>query len=197
MRRPALQAATAGAVAWRFRCAESRAPRTNATPAPAERVLGGVAPHEAPPVVIEDDGAIVRAVPRPPAPALAVRRRPCRPRPDARPRPAAFRRHLDRRARGRFSLGGARQRAPVRSADPAGELARAPDGAFVVVMTHNHPLDLAIVHAALAAAPPGAAGRFGYVGLIGSASKRRGSRAGCARPVSRRIGSRGSSVPSA
>ena len=55
---------------------------------------------------------------------------------------------------------------PLRSADPAGELVRAPDGAFVVVMTHSHPRDLAIVHAALAA------GRFGYVGLIGSASKR-------------------------
>ena len=84
---------------------------------------------------------------------------------------------------------------PLRSADPADEIAHAPDGAFVVVMTHNHPLDLAIVHAALAApspqatgppdasAPLGAAapfgtaaspeaGRFGYVGLIGSASKR-------------------------
>ena len=73
---------------------------------------------------------------------------------------------------------------PLRSADPAGELAHAPAGAFVVVMTHNHPLDLAIVHAALAAtpseapappgaaAPLGAAGRFDYVGLIGSASKR-------------------------
>ena len=55
---------------------------------------------------------------------------------------------------------------PVRSADAAGELAGAPDGAFVVVMTHSHALDLAIVHAALVA------GRFGYVGLIGSASKR-------------------------
>ena len=55
---------------------------------------------------------------------------------------------------------------PVRSADAAGELARAPDGAFVVVMTHSHALDLAIVHTALAA------GRFGYVGLIGSAGKR-------------------------
>ena len=55
---------------------------------------------------------------------------------------------------------------PVRSADAAGELAGAPDGAFVVVMTHSHALDLAIVHAALAA------GRFGYVGLIGSAGKR-------------------------
>lgn len=54
----------------------------------------------------------------------------------------------------------------VRSADPAAELARAPSGASIVVMTHHHPLDLAIVHAALAA------GRFGYVGLIGSESKR-------------------------
>ena len=54
----------------------------------------------------------------------------------------------------------------VRSADPASELARAPSDASIVVMTHHHPLDLAIVHAALAA------GRFGYVGLIGSASKR-------------------------
>ena len=55
---------------------------------------------------------------------------------------------------------------PVRSAAPAAEIARAPSDAAIVVMTHNHPLDLAIVHAALAA------GRFGYVGLIGSASKR-------------------------
>ena len=55
---------------------------------------------------------------------------------------------------------------PLRSADTASELSRAPEGAFVVVMTHSHPRDLAIVHAALAA------GRFGYVGLIGSASKR-------------------------
>ena len=54
----------------------------------------------------------------------------------------------------------------VHSADPAGEVARAPDGTLIVVMTHSHTRDLAIVHAALAA------GRFGYVGLIGSASKR-------------------------
>ena len=54
----------------------------------------------------------------------------------------------------------------LRSADPAGEVARAPAGALIVVMTHSHARDLAIVHAALAA------GRFGYVGLIGSASKR-------------------------
>ena len=54
----------------------------------------------------------------------------------------------------------------LRSAGPAGEVSRAPDGALIVVMTHSHARDLAVVHAALAA------GRFGYVGLIGSASKR-------------------------
>ena len=52
------------------------------------------------------------------------------------------------------------------SADPAGEVAGAPAGALIVVMTHSHARDLAVVHAALAA------GRFGFVGLIGSASKR-------------------------
>jgi len=54
----------------------------------------------------------------------------------------------------------------LHSTDPAGEVARAPDGSLIVVMTHSHARDLAIVHAALAA------GRFGHVGLIGSASKR-------------------------
>lgn len=54
----------------------------------------------------------------------------------------------------------------VRQADAPEALAAAPDGAFVLVMTHSHALDLAIVHKALAAC------RFGYVGLIGSASKR-------------------------
>ena len=54
----------------------------------------------------------------------------------------------------------------VRLDDPAEALADAPDGSFVLVMTHSHPLDLAIVHAALAG------GRFPYVGLIGSKSKR-------------------------
>ena len=54
----------------------------------------------------------------------------------------------------------------LHSIDPAGEVARAPDGALIVVMTHSHARDLAVVHAALAA------GWFGYVGLIGSASKR-------------------------
>jgi len=46
------------------------------------------------------------------------------------------------------------------------EIDAAPDGAFIVVMTHSHPLDLGIVSRALAAE------RFGYVGLIGSATKR-------------------------
>ena len=46
------------------------------------------------------------------------------------------------------------------------ELGSAPDGAFVVVMTHSHAADLEIVHAALVA------DRFGFVGLIGSATKR-------------------------
>lgn len=41
-----------------------------------------------------------------------------------------------------------------------------PDGAQVLVMTHSHALDLAIVGAALAS------GRFAHVGLIGSATKR-------------------------
>jgi xanthine dehydrogenase accessory factor len=54
----------------------------------------------------------------------------------------------------------------IASADPPAELVAAPDGALIVTMTHSHPLDLAIVSAALAA------GRFGYVGLIGSATKR-------------------------
>lgn len=54
----------------------------------------------------------------------------------------------------------------VRSGDPEALLAAAPDQAFVAVMTHSHALDLQIVDAALGA------GRFGYVGLIGSATKR-------------------------
>jgi xanthine dehydrogenase accessory factor len=52
------------------------------------------------------------------------------------------------------------------SDDPPSEIDAAPDGALVVVMTHSHPLDLAIVARALSAE------RFGYVGLIGSATKR-------------------------
>jgi xanthine dehydrogenase accessory factor len=50
--------------------------------------------------------------------------------------------------------------------DPAASLAAAPDGTFVLVMTHSHALDLEIVAAALAS------GRFPHVGLIGSDTKR-------------------------
>jgi xanthine dehydrogenase accessory factor len=50
--------------------------------------------------------------------------------------------------------------------EPASALAAAPDGALIVVMTHSHALDLDIVAAALKAE------RFGYVGLIGSQTKR-------------------------
>ena len=51
---------------------------------------------------------------------------------------------------------------PIRSR----ELGAAPDGAQVLVMTHSHPLDLAIVSEALRQQ------RFSFVGLIGSATKR-------------------------
>ena len=49
---------------------------------------------------------------------------------------------------------------------PAAELDAVPDGAFVLVMSHSHALDFDVVLAALRAR------RFGYVGLIGSASKK-------------------------
>ncbi|KAF0128746.1 MAG: xanthine dehydrogenase accessory factor, partial [Xanthobacteraceae bacterium] len=50
--------------------------------------------------------------------------------------------------------------------DPAESLARLPDGAQILVMTHSHAEDLAIVAAALSPA------RFAHVGLIGSQTKR-------------------------
>ena len=54
----------------------------------------------------------------------------------------------------------------VVAAEPAAELAAVPDGAFVLVMSHSHALDFDVVLAALKAR------RFGYVGLIGSATKK-------------------------
>ena len=54
----------------------------------------------------------------------------------------------------------------VVAAEPAAELDGVPDGAFVLVMSHSHALDFDVVRAALRAR------RFGYVGLIGSASKK-------------------------
>jgi xanthine dehydrogenase accessory factor len=70
------------------------------------------------------------------------------------PREGAFPAHLPANA------------TPVRSADPPAELAHAPPGAFVLVMTHDHPLDLAVTAAALDRAD------LPFVGLIGSATKR-------------------------
>ena len=54
----------------------------------------------------------------------------------------------------------------IHAPEPTYELASAPDGALIVVMTHSHAIDLDIVAAALKSE------RFGYVGLIGSATKR-------------------------
>ncbi|KKJ78566.1 hypothetical protein WH95_00180 [Kiloniella litopenaei] len=49
---------------------------------------------------------------------------------------------------------------------PVETLASAPDGSFIVIMTHSHALDLDLVNAALAAE------RFAYVGVIGSDTKK-------------------------
>jgi len=54
----------------------------------------------------------------------------------------------------------------VAAADPPAELKAASDGAFVLAITHSHPLDLAVVAEALRQ------DRFAYVGMIGSATKR-------------------------
>jgi xanthine dehydrogenase accessory factor len=54
----------------------------------------------------------------------------------------------------------------IHASEPVAELASAPDSALVVVLTHSHALDLEIVAEALRVE------RFGYVGLIGSATKR-------------------------
>ncbi|MBL0148524.1 MAG: xanthine dehydrogenase accessory protein XdhC [Ideonella sp.] len=48
----------------------------------------------------------------------------------------------------------------------AAEVAQAPAGAFYLVLTHSHDLDMAITEAILKR------GDFGYLGLIGSATKR-------------------------
>ena len=49
---------------------------------------------------------------------------------------------------------------------PAAEVADAPPGAFYLVLTHSHALDFEIVSAVLKR------GDFGFLGLIGSESKR-------------------------
>ena len=53
----------------------------------------------------------------------------------------------------------------VRMRDPEAEIAEAGPTSLILVMTHDHPLDMAIVAAALRRG-------FPYVGLIGSATKR-------------------------
>jgi xanthine dehydrogenase accessory factor len=70
------------------------------------------------------------------------------------PRPGAFPDHIPANA------------TCFTDAEPVRFIERAPAGAFVAVMTHSHALDLDLVAAALTA------GRFAYVGLIGSATKR-------------------------
>lgn len=70
------------------------------------------------------------------------------------PRPGAFPSHVPANATCLAEL------------EPARLLDQAPDGALIAVMTHSHALDLDLTAAALKA------GRFPYVGLIGSATKR-------------------------
>jgi xanthine dehydrogenase accessory factor len=70
------------------------------------------------------------------------------------PRPGAFPSHVPGNVTCRTDV------------DPAPMLEAAADGAFVVIMTHSHALDLDVTAAALLAR------RFAYVGLIGSATKR-------------------------
>ena len=71
---------------------------------------------------------------------------------------------------------------PIHTDDPAAEIGRAPPDAFVLVMTHDHPLDLAITAAALAARVP-----------VRRADRRR-RRSG---PASRSASARSASRPSA
>jgi xanthine dehydrogenase accessory factor len=54
----------------------------------------------------------------------------------------------------------------IHADEPGLEIAQAPAGAFVLVMTHSHPLDMALTAAALARED------LPHVGLIGSATKR-------------------------
>jgi xanthine dehydrogenase accessory factor len=54
----------------------------------------------------------------------------------------------------------------VRTDEPEREINAAPQGAFVLIMTHSHPLDYSIAASALRRSD------FGFVGLIGSVTKR-------------------------
>lgn len=70
------------------------------------------------------------------------------------PRPDAFPAYLPKNV------------AALRLDNPTTAVEDAPEGSFVLVMTHSHPLDLALVSLALTD------DRFPYIGLIGSGSKR-------------------------
>jgi xanthine dehydrogenase accessory factor len=54
----------------------------------------------------------------------------------------------------------------IHCADPSAGIAQAPSGAFALIMTHSHAMDLAIAARALAMS------HIPYVGVIGSATKR-------------------------
>lgn len=55
---------------------------------------------------------------------------------------------------------------PIVSSSPAHEIAKAPEGAFILIMTHSHAIDFEIVEAALRKSS------LAYIGLIGSETKR-------------------------
>jgi xanthine dehydrogenase accessory factor len=55
---------------------------------------------------------------------------------------------------------------PIRTDTPESQIDAAPAGAFTLIMTHSHPLDLSIAAAALRRQD------LGFIGLIGSATKR-------------------------
>ena len=122
---------------------------------------------KAPPMRRAADGSVRERFGEEPTRVLSVRRRPCRPRAHRGAGAAAVRRDLDRYAAGRDPGRSSRSTSPPsRRAIRSNCSARAPDGAFVAVMTHSHALDLDLVIAALSA------DRFAYVGLIGSDTKR-------------------------
>ena len=155
------------AAAERARRADDDRDGRRRRPAGAPRRAGDEARSPRPAYDVQSDGRVYRALRRGADAVLSVRRRPCRARAGGRAGAAAVRRHLDRHAAGRDSRNSSRRTSPaITQGDPVALLARAPDGAFVAVMTHSHALDLDLVIAALQA------DRFAYVGLIGSATKR-------------------------
>ena len=96
------------------------------------------------------DGVLVERLRRRSARPYPLRCRPCRPRAGAGARAAAIRGDAGSiRGPTRSPATCPANVAASRADDPGAVLAAAPAGAFVLVMTHSHQLDLAIVHAAL------------------------------------------------